>query len=51
MLAFLALFDAGWVVVAGWSVTVSTWWEEVLIGGIGWSDGGVLRGWFSRGGG
>mmetsp|Transcript_11291 Transcript_11291/g.18624 ORF Transcript_11291/g.18624 Transcript_11291/m.18624 type:complete len:80 (-) Transcript_11291:4-243(-) len=48
MLTFLALFDAGWVVVAGWSVTVSTWWEEVLVG-IGWSDGGVLRGWFSRG--
>ena len=48
MLAFLTLFDAGGVVVAGWSIAVSTWWEVLV--GIVWSDGGsMLRGCVSRG--
>ncbi len=42
VLAFFTLFDAGWVVVAGWSVAVSTWWE-VWIVVIAWSGGGLLR--------
>ena len=50
VLTFLTLFDAGWVIVAGWSVAVSTWWEMVSLVVIGWSDGGgLLRGGFSRG--
>ena len=46
MLTFLTLFDAGGVVVAGWSVAVSTWWEVVVVG-IVWCGGSVLRGYFS----
>jgi hypothetical protein len=30
MLTFLTLFDAGGVVIAGWSVAVSTWWEVLV---------------------
>lgn len=45
MLAFLTLFDTGGVVVAGWSVAVSTWWE-VRIVVIADESGGLLRGSF-----
>ena len=47
MLAFLTLFDAGGVVVAGWSIAVSTW-REVWVVVIAWrsDNGGLMRGCF-----
>ena len=48
MLTFLTLFDAGGVVVAGWSVAVSTWWEVVVVVFVWCGGGSVLRGYLSR---